>query len=397
MRTIFDVYSKNEIEEIIEKINSLIEKNLKDIEIKEGLDCEFIEELISIARARIKNSKDSDKKISVVNYFNLFDLRFSTPQNVADYRAKRLKCDKIIDLCSGTGCQAFAFANESKDVYSFEIDERKIKYAQENFNVKKNLKFIQGDILEISVINEVKKIKPDIIFCDPERLGEEKERTLENIKPDIKKILESYLPVTNKICIEVPPQINIDKLKNLGNFEAEYLSVNNKLNRLNLYFNQLKKCNISVVDPESFERIENDYDSLPELEKYNLPLKYIYEVSSAVIKADLIKELGFSINAGILNLNSSKVLLTTNNLADKFLSFYKCFEVIATAINFLDCIKVLRKNSFGKIILRGDINPDNYWKERNKIENMLSGKSTCDLFIVNNKKNQRRYFVCKEI
>jgi hypothetical protein len=38
------------------------------------------------------------------------DKRFATPKNPALYRAERLACNTIIDLCSGLGFQSFAFA-----------------------------------------------------------------------------------------------------------------------------------------------------------------------------------------------------------------------------------------------------------------------------------------------
>ena len=117
MPTIFNIYSEKEIEEKIKLICNLIEKKLKDVEILNKLDFEFKEKLLSIARARIKNEREHEKFIDA-KYFNEADLRFSTPKIIADYRANKLKCNKIADLCSGIGMQASAFTKTSKEVFA---------------------------------------------------------------------------------------------------------------------------------------------------------------------------------------------------------------------------------------------------------------------------------------
>ena len=69
MKTIFDIYSKEEIEEKINETNRLINKGLKDKEIADKLKdkeiadklkYELIDELISITRARIKLLKSPE-------------------------------------------------------------------------------------------------------------------------------------------------------------------------------------------------------------------------------------------------------------------------------------------------------------------------------------------------
>jgi hypothetical protein len=64
---------------------------------------------------------------------------------------------------------------------------------------------------------------------------------------DIKLNRTEYI-FLESILNENEKKIELDKLKELGLFEAEYLSLDNKLNRLDLYFGELKKDNISVVD-----------------------------------------------------------------------------------------------------------------------------------------------------
>ena len=391
-KTIFDVYNKEEIEKFIIEINNLISKGFKDEEILNKINFESKEELLSIARARIKTSKDLGKYLGNVKYFNLYDLRFSTSLDVAKYRAKRLKCKKIVDLCSGIGIQAAAFADYSKEVYAFEIDSKKVRYARENYPGKKNLNFFVGDVLSDYVIEKVKEIKPDIVFCDPERLASEKERTIDSIKPDIKKLLEIYSKISPNLCIEIPPQIELGKLNSLGEFEAEYLSYENKLNRLDLYFGELKKSVVSVADAVTFDRIESSNKDINASFTKD-PRDYIYELSPAIIKADLYADLSKEINAPVLfGAEKGKVLLTSNELTLEHKELFKTYELVSVVNTFKEVTGALKNNGFGKVLLKYSIDPKDYWKERNKLEKGLRGDEEAVIFLVNN-----NYLICQEI
>jgi len=384
MKTIFDIYSKEDIENRIIQINELLKQNLSDNEILSQLDFEMKEELFSIAKARIKSSKEGRKHIEEIKYLNLEDLRFSTPTDAADYRAKRLQCSKIIDLCSGIGVQSAAFSKECKEVYAFEIDERKVAYAEENFK-KKNLHFFQGDVLSKEIIGKIKEIKPDIIFCDPERLESEKERNLDSIAPNIKKLIEIYSKITENICIEIPPQIDLEKLKELGDFEAEYLSYNNKLNRLNVYFGKLKQAELSAADVLGYKIIKNE-----KIKSFqaNEPLRYVYECSTAVAKADLENEICQELKADILN--EKPLLVTSKEFIENPLA--KAFELLGIADDFESTVRALRKFNIGKVVLRQNIDPKEYWQERKKYEMKLTGKEEAHLFVL-----EKMNIVCKEI
>src|SRR3989344_5289676 len=299
------------------------------------------------------------KNIGKIKHFNEEDVRFATPKEVAEYRANRLKCSRIVDLCCGIGVQTGAFAKTCEQVLGIEIDERKVDNAKKNFP-DENLKFIKGDVLDEKVIEKIKDFSPNIIFCDPERLAEEKERNLFSIKPDL------------------------EKLKDF-NCEKEYLSINNKLNRLDIYFGELKKSEISVVDVFSEARIEKS-KKLIKTKSVKAPLKYIFEISEAIVKADLINEFAGKINALILE-DKNKVFLTSDYFEeDDLLSLCKPYKVIRICNNLNDIIRILKLKGFGKVILKYSIEPKNYWKERNMIENQLNKnmKKEADLFRINN-------------
>ncbi|MEM0465595.1 MAG: hypothetical protein QXW97_02745 [Candidatus Pacearchaeota archaeon] len=396
MKTIFDIYSKEEIEKIIKQIHIAFNNGYKDDEILKKVNLDMIEELISLAKARLEAQKEFSKKIYNVKYFNIDDLRFGTPVSVAEFRAKKLKCNKIVDLCSGIGLQSFAFSKQCSEVLSVEIDERKSKYSIMNFGEQKNITFICGDVLSKEIVKKVSDFKPDIIFCDSERQVNEKERSLQTIKPNLKDLISIYEKICPNICIEIPPRIDLEKLKDLD-CEKEYLSLNSKLNRLDLNFGNLKKFDVKVVDVESGVYIfkDSNVNSIKVTDKIN---SFIYELSEAVIKADLINEIGELINADLLKFcEENKVLLTNKTPNVDFKHLADCYKVIGISKNIDNAINILKKESVGKVVIKYSINPKYYWKERNRYENNIRGKKEVFIFKIFNKKRKISYVICERL
>lgn len=301
-------------------------------------------------------------------------LQFATPEVVALYRAEKLKCEKLVEIGAGIGGQTFAFSKVCKKVLAIESDKNSANILIENLKKLKieNVEVLIADALSKKAIERIKKFQPEIIFCDTER-PEKAERTLENIKPPIKKILETFSEITPKIAIEIPPFTHIENLK--YNFEREFISLNQQLNRLTLYFNELKQSNVSVISLPSREKIINDSKS--KSKKIANP-EYLYSISPAIILANLLQELSSKFDSSILELNKP-VLLSDKIINSDFLTGYK---IIARCKNDKkDILQSLKKINAGKVVLRYNVNPEEYWKERNFYENQLNGKREISLFI----------------
>lgn len=296
--------------------------------------------------------------------FDAEDLRFATPKIVADYRAKKLRCEIIADLGSGVGMQSFAFAKTCKKVIGVEIDPKKVEYAKKNAEILgiKNVEFVNGDALK-------KDVKADIYFCDPERLPEEEERKTETISPNINDLIKKY----PDIAVEFPPQIkNID-----FDAEKEYLSVNGTLNRLTLYFGKLKKTDVAVVALPSEARMEKKETQYKDITKK--PLKFLYDVDTAILKADMLNQLAEETRTKMMG----DMLTAKQKIENPF--FRNSFKVIsAKDADFENIVEELKKNNFGQVVLRYKIDPKDYWKERKKFEDNLEGEKTAHLFLFDN-------------
>jgi SAM-dependent methyltransferase len=301
------------------------------------------------------------------------DLRWATPEIVADYRAERLKCNIIADLGCGIGFQTISFAKKCKRVYAVEKDEQKINYAKKNAEILglNNITFIHGDILDKKTIEQIKD--SEIIFCDPERLASEDERKTDTIRPDIKQLIDSYSKITDKIAIEFPPQIQ----KIEFDCEKEYVSTQGKLNRLTLYFGSLKKGKVSaVVLPEKAILIGQGNGKVKK--NANL-LKYMYEVDGAVSKAGLIPELAKQTGAEFYFQNKSAFLTSASIIKSPF--FRNSFQILGICIFEKEkIIECLQKNNAGQAVIRFEIDPQDYWKERKDYEKDLKGKEKISIF-----------------
>ena len=306
------------------------------------------------------------------------DIRWATPDVVAQYRAKRLHCKTIVDVGCGIGFQTFAFAQHCGHVYAIELDKEKIEKAKRNAAVLglKNITFIHGDALSPAVIQQLKNV--DVVFCDPQRLPEETERKTATIQPDISQLLSFYGKLTKRIAIEFPPQIKEIPF----DCEREYLSWQGRLNRLNLYFGSLKRAEKSVVVLPSESVLSSDVDA--KLKETTVVGKFIYDVDPAVIKADLLAEVS-SLTKTVLVLRGKTTLFTSAKLVESPFFVHRFSVLTTTEFDQKSMIDVLKELHVGQVVLRYSVDPQDYWKIRGTFEKQLRGAKVVHLFKVGEK------------
>ena len=334
------------------------------------------EKLFEIAKCRIKAKKKFGELADKL-FFDEEGLRYSTPPEVAEYRAKRLESEVIADVSCGVGIQAIYFAMVSERVIAVEKDPVRLELAKlnaESIGVE-NIDFIYGDATSKKIID---RIKADIVFSDPARRPEEQIRTLETLEPSPIKIYKIYREVTDKIAFEIPPQISKENITIDG--EKEYTSLDFRLNRLALYTGALKSCEISAISLPSKERV-TDNDERIDLDVREIPLRYIYEVDPTIVKANLLENLAGKIefDGYLLMEGKRRTLLTSKKEYDS--SFFRCYNLLDFCKFDLSEIKdSLRDLDAGKVTLRLEIDPKRYWAFRKEIERGLSGDRRVSLF-----------------
>ncbi|PIN69733.1 methyltransferase [Candidatus Woesearchaeota archaeon CG11_big_fil_rev_8_21_14_0_20_43_8] len=326
------------------------------------------EEILEIAKAREKNSKTKENYL-----FTRDDLRFATPDIVADYRAKRLKCRCILDIGCGVGLQSIAFAKTCDKVIGVDIDERKIRYAKINASIAdvKNIEFFHLDALSDETLFHAKEA--DIIFCDTERPTSQEHRKLDDVRPSPLSIVERFSGLTEDIAIEVPPFLDDIPM----DCEKEYLSVDHRLNRLTIYFGNLRKEKLCAVSLPNEETLASSVTKKT-ITRSSVK-RFLHEVDTSIIRAGLDSELALSTGTSIYVKKKRSLLLTSDEMIDN--PFIKDSYRVLCVTNEENIKEELKRHDAEKVILRADVDPKDYWTIRKKYEVDLIGKKMIHLFI----------------
>jgi SAM-dependent methyltransferase len=310
-------------------------------------------------------------------------MRLATPEIVAEYIAKRLSTHTIADLGCGIGIQAIFFAKYCAKVYAVELDVEKLEYARKNARLYgvSNIEFIHGDVLSEDVIGRVSDV--DVIFSDPARPFEEAERSLEHLSPPILEVIEKYQRITDNMAFHLPPKIDPEKIT--FDCEREYLSLHSQLNRFTVYLGGLKRCNRSAVVLPQRVRLESKAEPQTPSRAENCRA-FLFEPQPSVVHAGLLGELIEQLPEDTQLYYSDKIrtLLTSNKPAHS--PFLKdCYRVIQTMDFDVDRIKkaLQARGDVGKVVLRFQIEPSEYWSVRRVFEAGLVGSKTVHLFRCN--------------
>jgi trimethylguanosine synthase len=233
------------------------------------LDLKTIEKTILNSYRKVKNCKKLRKYYQQrYKLFSRFDSGILldkeswysvTPEKVAQHIAykcfERFKFDPnlvVFDPFCGSGGNTIQFAKYFNQVYSFDIDYKKLLCAKQNsiiYNVDNKIEFICDDYFNI--INYLDKFKPDIVFLSPPWGGIDYMNTDEC---DISKfpingfnIFNYALKLTKNIVYFLPRNTNIEQILYLAHpnlahscvVEIEQNFLNYKLISITAYFGDL--------------------------------------------------------------------------------------------------------------------------------------------------------------
>jgi hypothetical protein len=313
-------------------------------------------------------------------FFTSEGLRWATPEIAADHCARRMKGNPIADITCGQGGQLLSFSRTSSRVLAMDIDPLNCFICEMNRRSMDidNVEIVNIDCLSESAINMVGN--DNYVFTDPARPPGSSERTFDEIIPDPRKIHDAYANVVEGICFEIPPYMSLEKVD--FDAEAEYVSIEGRVNRLNLYTGKLKRYSRSaVILPEDHviggEPSMNDIpDSI-----FAGGCNYLNEVDPAVVKAGLLKRLMIENGweADVLAMDHRRTMITSDEpLKSGFIK--STYKVLGRSIREEDVVRNLIDVGAGSVTLRYPVEPNEYWNIRNGFEEKLSGSRKVQLF-----------------
>lgn len=304
--------------------------------------------------------------------------RYATYEDVAKYKAKRLKCNVLADLGCGVGIQLIFFAKECEFVYGVEINERRYKYCIKNLRKLgiKNFEIIHGDALSKEVYERIKNV--DIIFSDPSREIKE-EIDLKYLSPNPLKIYEMYKNKTDNFAFDLPVQIKKEKIP--FDCELEYQAYYKEPFRATAYLGELKKCEKSVVLLPYNIRLEYNENIDRNIKFTDKVCKYLYLLNRTINLADLVPEaieyLRKNGDVKIIYRDKRRCLLTSDDYFETNIS--ECYEVLSKCKEG-EIRDSLEKVNAKKVYLRFEIDPKKYYEVKRSLERGLKGKEKIYVF-----------------
>jgi len=365
------------MEALIDQTVEMIKRGLDERKIRARLPREKADEIIEIARARIR-AKDKFSRTDL--WMDLEGLRYATHEVVAEYRAKRVKPKSIADVSCGVGIQLIFFAKYAEKAYAIDIDEKKLFYAMKNaekYGVKDKITFIHGDSLSKEVVGQ---IDADVVFSDPARPPEMPERRLEDLLPSPLEVYEAYKHKTDAFIFDLPPQIRREKVPWRGEFE--YIDLYGALNRLTFYFEPLAKAERSAVMLPKGVRLESN-PNLENIVEWSGEVKdYLYEIPQSIDYADLINELFHVVKGNLWMLIREKRRTVATSDEEVNSEYFKRRYIVRNVLDFhpVRINDFLKREGYGRVTLKISIPDKKYWQFRRRVEQGLKGEKRAYLF-----------------
>ncbi len=351
----------NEINNIVNLIGNGYDKNT--LSKRYSKNFEFLYEFAK-SRIKIKN-KFSGYKFLFMDYYSSM---YSTPEIIGKYRSEKLKDNDIVDIGAGSGMQSIMLSLNS-DVTGIEKDRS--RYLMSNINEKvynSNAKFINSDFFELNHDYYNK-----IIFSDPLRPKTSEERLFSDLVPDPEVIIKRLDNIKGYV-FDLPPQMKWNNIKLNG--EKEYISINGNINRLTLYSKSISANNVlAVMLPENIKISGEPCDFNYDIENIGND-GYLYLPDISLIYSKLLyKIIGDDFH--LIYTDNKRYVFTGNKNIKNF--FGKKYNILSVT-DKNNILGELKKLNAKKIFLRFNITPEEYYKMKNSVENLLSGDRNIFIF-----------------
>ncbi|MCF7569148.1 class I SAM-dependent methyltransferase [Sabulilitoribacter arenilitoris] len=277
---------------------------------------------------QIEAKKRCEKKLSTwfntenIYYPNKLSIEQTSSEITANYKSSLISGDSIIDLTGGFGVDCYYFSKRFKSVKHCEINNKLSEIVKHNYKQLdiQNIKTCCIDGIEY--IKTSKKLY-NWIYLDPSRRHDRKGKVffLNDCLPNVPEHLDILFKHSKNILIKTSPlldfSIGINELKHVKTIHV--VAINNDVKELLwvLESNYSEKISIKTVNIKKDK--EEHFNFLLGEEKlaqsnYKLPLSYLYEPNSAILKAGGFHSISKKID--VFKLHQHSHLYTSEQLLD---------------------------------------------------------------------------------
>ena len=266
---------------------------------KQGHSPELVANVLSQAKLR-RRAQAKFGEFANTMFFTEAGLEQASRLKVAAIHAGRFRAagiNHVADLGCGIGAESLAMASLDIQVSAFELDEVSAAMATYNLASFNNVQIAQADVTQIDLAPF------DGYFIDPARRelnGPARETTkrkfdLEDLTPSWDFVLE--LSKTKATIAKLGPGIDHKDIPSEA--EAVWVSDNGDLVEAGLYFNQVRRAEVSraalLITPTGTHELTS-----PNRSRTDAPLvelsDYVFEPDNSVIRSHLVGDLAIANN-----------------------------------------------------------------------------------------------------
>lgn len=250
-------------------------------------------------------------------------------EQAAFFKSKLVKGKTAIDLTGGFGVDAFFFSKQFENVSYVEQNADLFKLVQHNFKIlNASINCYQTNCEEFLTKNNQQF---DLAYIDPSRRDEKKRVfKLANCTPNVIELLPQLLKTAKQVLIKTSPLLDIKQtLKDLDKVSKVWVvSVNNDCKEVLYLVEETKNTNPEIfainLTKNTTEKFEFNYDNEIKIAvDFSLPLVYLYEPNTSVLKAGGFKSIAKKCNLNKLAANTH--LYTSEKLIVDFPG--RCFKI----------------------------------------------------------------------
>jgi 16S rRNA G966 N2-methylase RsmD len=372
-------------------INQLI---LKSIEFENITNKELAEQII--AKLKCKDKLPTWFGLKNAYFPQKISIEQTSSEETAKYKSSIISGKKMIDLTGGFGVDDFYFSKVFASVIHCELNPELSEITAYNFTELgvKNCTFIQGDGL-FFIENSEEKF--DWIYLDPSRRTDLKGKVflLKDCLPNVPDNMKLLFSKSEHLMIKTSPLIDITQGISELNFvkEIHVIAVKNEVKELLWILEKdfsgeilIKTVNLNGEVKQEFQF--NLSDEGTQESTFSLPLSYLYEPNSAIMKSGGFSQVSFQLEVAKLHKHSH--LYTSDNLTFFPGRIFKIDEILP----FQN--KVLKKRFGGG---KANITTRNFPKKVEELRKSLNIKDGGEvyLFFTNNKSEEKVCLVCRKV
>lgn len=347
------------------------------------------------AKKKCKDKLPTWFSTNQIYYPNKLNIEQTSSEITAQYKTNLVGGKSLIDITGGFGIDSYFFSQKIARITHCEIDENLSKIAAYNFDILgiKNCSCVAENGLHFLAKSNSHF---DWIFIDPSRRNDSKEKIffLADCLPNVPENLELLFSKSSNILIKTSPlldfSIGINELKFVK--EIHVVAVQNEVKELlwileKDYQNSIniKTVNFIKEQQETFDfMLHDEKETIPE---FALPLHYLYEPNSAILKSGAFKSVANRFE--LKKLQEHSHLYTSYTLIDFPGRSFKIEKVIPYQK------KEIQKLNIGKANVSTRNFPETVENIRKK--HYIKDGGNVYLFFTKNIENNLIVLVCKKV